>query len=95
MDNQIIEYAHEQGYTVAGFMSDIYEDARIMITPVHVFSFDPLTPEKIKEGRVLSIYMVDSNSVNLVLEFPDGMQAPLTYARGYPVFFKLPENVDD
>lgn len=98
MDTAVVNYVHNLGYTVAGFVEEIYEDAHVFIGPM--FGFDLDKPEKHFYGRVLSVnskyYSEDEPDhyvVHFVLELPDGKQAPLAYGKGFPVFFMLPEKV--
>lgn len=94
MDIKIVEVCSELGFTVAGFVEDIYEDAVICIPPMFEFDLEKCPPIC---GRVLHIMReypsIDGHFiVRLVLEQDGtGLQIPLTYGKDYHVFFKLPE----
>lgn len=81
----------EMGFSIAGFIEEIYEDAVILLPPI--FRFD-WKKENVLYGRILSIQW-NEFTISFVLLTENGVQVPKTYGPGHNIFFALPENTRD
>jgi len=93
-DIWVAEAAAQEGFPIAGFVEDIYEDAVVLLIGP-MFRFDWLK-RKLKMGRVIHISKISSGGIrSFILLTEDGTQVSCVYGGTYPCYFALPENTED
>lgn len=84
------EIATKEGYLVAGYCEELYEDAEVFIFPIMVASY---VGSEIIRGRILKVHRkallgLDSR-IYFVIELPDGTQTPMDVGFQRQVHFKI------